>query len=374
MVYVVIPDDISNFNIYRIKDQVIVPGKDNTSGVEEILLTEDTEIKKSDLVKKTVLAFYTSCTSKPHRFQFIYIPEGYYKEDENGKRIPSVSTDKDQIINVKDCQYYCEINTPKAKGVYVQHDTFKQFYLPKDFGIVTFGEDYTSNNHDTTISVWYRGKRYGFAPNTVYISLLDRYCNEYIYEDTEYYGYIDNKYDSPAIIENFITNEDFQGTSGWYGTFDVATSTDKKKAEIESAYGDFTSASTNQPATFESVVKKLENGSFDPKVQYPTFLKFKMYEGSIILNSGMYDKRYKLEGGFSAGDEWQFSALILDKNGKDVTDQFTFALHEVRYDRNNLGYELVIPDPTNPLIPSIASIDASTKTATFNQSYTEAEL
>jgi hypothetical protein len=71
-----------------------------------------------------VLAFYTSCTSKPHRFQFIYIPGDYYKEDDNGKRVPSVSTDENQIINVKDCQYYCEINKPELDGEYIKSESF----------------------------------------------------------------------------------------------------------------------------------------------------------------------------------------------------------------------------------------------------------
>jgi hypothetical protein len=146
------------------------------------------------------LAFYTSCTSRPHRFQFIYIPEGYYKEDNNGKRTLSVSTDENQIINVKDCQYYCEINTPEAKDTYVQCDVFKQFYLPKDFNIIDFGEDGISNNHDTTISVWYRGYRYGFAQDAKYISALDRYCNIYYKNDEKYYGYVDNDYNSPTLL------------------------------------------------------------------------------------------------------------------------------------------------------------------------------
>jgi hypothetical protein len=106
LVYINIPDDTK---VYPITDQ-----SDLNAGV---IIEEPIRISNNGK-GWDVLAFYTSCTSKPHRFQFIYIPTGYRKE-ENGKFVPKVSTDENQIINVKDCQYYCEIDTPDADGVYI---------------------------------------------------------------------------------------------------------------------------------------------------------------------------------------------------------------------------------------------------------------
>ena len=361
LVYVVIPEDISKFNIYRIRDQAIIPGEDNTNGVEEILLTEDTEVKKSDLIGKTVLAFYTSCTSKPHRFQFIYIPEDYYKED-NGKRIPSVSTDENQIINVKDCQYYCEINTPEAKDAYIQHSAFKQFYLPKDFKLLDFGEDGISNNHDTIISVWYRGYRYGFAQEAKYIPALDRYCNIYKKNGEKYYGYVDNDYNSPTLLQNVITNTDFKGTTGWVGTYNGETKNAKSTygAIIEPVYGEF-----NDSNKFSSVVEQLSNGTYDSKKSYKSYLKVIFPEAKdgnqgILINTGFYDNRTSI-GEVDYNEEWYFEPTILDNYGQKIGnpyEAFDFKLREVAFNPQTGAYDLgkiwaeTVKDDNGEIIPN----------------------
>jgi hypothetical protein len=113
--------------------------------------------------------------------------------------------------------------------------------LPKNFTIVDFSEDGISNNHDTTISVWYRGHRYGFAQDAKYIPALDRYCNIYYKNDEKYYGFVDNDYKSPALLQNVITNTDFKGTTGWVGTYSGETDNAKNTygAIVESVYGEF---------------------------------------------------------------------------------------------------------------------------------------
>ena len=289
-----------------------------------------------------VLAFYTSCTSKPHRFQFIYIPTGYHKE-ENGKFVPKVSTDENQIINVKDCQYYCEINIPEAKEAYEQCDAFKQFYLPKGFNIVDFDEDGISNNHDTTISVWYRGKRYGFAQSAKYIPLLDRYCNEYTKGTTKYYGFVDNDYNSPALLQNVITNTDFKGTTGWVGTYFGSTPNAKANfgAEVETVYGRFNSNN------FSSVVDELSNGTYDDDSNdYSTYLKvvFPAYgstDKAILLNTGFYDNRTLIKQ-VDYDEKWYFNADIVDNTGKplDVFNDFDFKLREVSFNPTSGSYIL----------------------------------
>jgi hypothetical protein len=61
LVYVKLPADLSKLNIYHIKDQVAP----YTSGITEELLTDS---EKIDMQNATVLAFYSCCKNKPHRF------------------------------------------------------------------------------------------------------------------------------------------------------------------------------------------------------------------------------------------------------------------------------------------------------------------
>jgi hypothetical protein len=87
LVYVTIP---SGTKVYHITDQ------SNAALQNGISVDNGTTIPEGVIWE--VLAFYSSCTSKPHRFQFIYIPSGY--SNSKGK---SVSTDENHVINIKDC-------------------------------------------------------------------------------------------------------------------------------------------------------------------------------------------------------------------------------------------------------------------------------
>jgi hypothetical protein len=66
-----------------------------------------------------VLGFYSSCTSKPRRFQFIYSEAGYGE----GK----VKKNTDRVIEAPNCQYFVDLlpenykTTPEANT---------NFYLP----------------------------------------------------------------------------------------------------------------------------------------------------------------------------------------------------------------------------------------------------
>jgi hypothetical protein len=56
-------------------------------------------------------------------------------------------------------------------------------WLPEDFSIGDIGirEDTLDNTieKDSVLSSWYRGKRYGFAQETVYVPVLERYCQKF---------------------------------------------------------------------------------------------------------------------------------------------------------------------------------------------------
>lgn len=124
---------------------------------------------------KTVLAFYSSCKNKPHRFQFIYSDKGYNKI---GKKY-NISRKDDRTINEKDCQYYIDFDKPEEQ--YSVHNTTYDIYLPTGFvvsSIVGFDSN-NINDKDTVVSTWYRGARYGFAQQAVYVPLLERYCQKF---------------------------------------------------------------------------------------------------------------------------------------------------------------------------------------------------
>ena len=118
----------------------------------------------------TILAFYSSCKNKPHRFQFIYSSKGYNKTD-NGYAIDR--NDK-RVITEKDCQYYIDFDEPDTD--YSEHNTTYDLYLPADFKVI---EMVGSETTDTTISTWYRGARYGYAQQAEYVPLLERYCQKF---------------------------------------------------------------------------------------------------------------------------------------------------------------------------------------------------
>lgn len=129
-------------------------------------VTEEVDYLKKD---STVLAFYSSCANKPHRFQFIF------KRD-----LTNLAKDKDRNIVEKDCQYYIDFDDPKIS--YQEKDSTYGFYIPKGFKLKRVSED----GVESVLSSKYRGKRYGFAQQAEYIPVLDRYVN--IYESEEMYS------------------------------------------------------------------------------------------------------------------------------------------------------------------------------------------
>ena len=164
LVYVKLPGDLAD----NIKIKHIIDQTDMTRGVG----IED--VSTGALDGKVVLAFYSSCTNKPHRFQFIYSNKGYGKDDD-GKYL--ISRKEDRTIDEKDCQYYIDFDNPSTDySLTAQGDL--GLYLPNGWSEFTpTGED---GDVDSKLSSWYRGKRYGFAQQSEYIPVLDRYCNKYI--------------------------------------------------------------------------------------------------------------------------------------------------------------------------------------------------
>lgn len=128
---------------------------------EEVIFSQPTD---TNATRFTALAFYSSCTEQPYRFQFIKL-DNY----------ANVSTDENRVINVANCQYYYDVFA--AGKTYIK--TNEGFYLPTGWLVLNQGPDAIDNKNDTTVSNWYRGARYGFAQDAEYVPLLDRYCQKF---------------------------------------------------------------------------------------------------------------------------------------------------------------------------------------------------
>jgi hypothetical protein len=126
----------------------------------------------------------------------------------------NVSRDDERHINIANCQYYIEIDKPD-RGYHKSGD----YYVPLNWAVEIKGATGIDNKIDTTISSWYRGYRYGYAQQSKYIPLLERYCGLYEHNGEEVYGFSNNEYNSPTIMKNMVTNTEFKGTTGWTATY-----------------------------------------------------------------------------------------------------------------------------------------------------------
>jgi hypothetical protein len=225
-----------------------------------------TTIGNSGDSNKIILAFYSSCTNKPHRFQFIYLND-----------LTEITKDKDGKINNKDCQYYIEFE-PSAYTV-----KENVFFLPTGFSLHN-GNPLGHIYNDA------RAERYDFAHQTEYSPKLDRYIykyHKYVGENEEsleegesidndgfveymkedgtkerkiFYGYQDSEYFSPALVPNLITNTKFDSTTGWTGT-KIAGQTEK--CTVRNVYGHFLEA-TGGGYRFVDSADELLAGTFNP--------------------------------------------------------------------------------------------------------------
>ena len=294
-----------------------------------------------------ILGFYSACTNKPHRFQFIYLDD--YKKDK-------VKIDENRVIDEEDCHYYIDLDKPLSSSGYVKSS---DFWLPNGMqvDVRTGGLD----DVDSTISGWYRGKRYGYANTTIYIPLLNSYCTLYnkfdknskdyvreeipdingIYQPKKYYAYSDSEYNSPIFTQNIITNSDFKGTTGWTGTYFGTTPNMKSTVgtKVDCLYGYFNNFS------FSSVQEELKNGCFNDSKGYLSYLKVAFQPSvndniGILINSGFYDNRSIITN-IENGEEWIFQATVLNESGTEVRlDAFNVQLQEVEYNTQSGAYNL----------------------------------
>lgn len=245
----------------------------------------------------SVMGFYSSCRNKPYRFQFIYIPENetFTVNSEN------------RLLTNKDCQYF--IDLPTGSEYPTQADNEYGFYLPSSSNW-SFHYIHTPKD-DTTVSNKYRGGRYGYSQQAIYLPELERYVNKYIRNTPngveDWYGYEEVEYHSPETIVNHITNPKFDSTSGWIAG---KQKTAKEKPEVESLLGSF------ENDKFISFVDALGSQSVDLD-NMSAFLKvtFTSSNDQYLFNTGPSDNKY-LIGYMAEKEEWALKVEAFDPSGR----------------------------------------------------------
>ena len=295
LVYLKLPEDLTGYKITWLKDS-----DENflTEGVKEV-------IPQQDLTGKEILAFYSCCKNKPHRFQFIFL----------GEEKPNI--DEQRIILNKDCQYYIELS-PEHYKEEKEIDELEEnygFYLPE--GVVV-NKKKEASGLLSVISTLYRGARYGYAQKVKYVPLLDRYCQLYKNKEDNalYYGYVDNTYVSPTFITNLVSNTEFSNTAGWIG---ATKKQGHKKAQIENVFGQFyddTFISSNDIITQKVKISKsleefLGGSSAYLKVIFGD-------ENSLVINDGPYDQRNIIKN-LIVDEEYAFKIEAYTENNELVT-------------------------------------------------------
>lgn len=350
LIYLKVKSGTTITGVNQIKDQ---NPDDLVNGIES---TSANSIPEGSIV----LAFYSSCTSQPYRFQFIYKPntagvkdgKGVYGDSSNAVYGPALKRAEDRTILEENCQYYIDKPTYSKDGDY---------YLPSGFVRLTAGEIVSNLRGDSEISYWYKGDRYGFGQESVYSPVLDKYLQvytapssyqySYINKDNEsittsdYYGYIAPKTISPVLLQNFVTNSDIEGTSGWIGG---TTSSTGKRTEVEAVFGRF----DRTAGKFVSATEDMLNGTFSTNLAdkaYKSYLKVTFYDASgILLNSGPYDFRTSI-GNITKDDKWAYYCCVQKEDGTEafaferteeelaagLTNELSTFIQEVNYNTTN---------------------------------------
>ena len=267
----------------------------------------------------TALAFYSSCRTSPHRFQFIY-------------PIDDLTVENGKIIN-KNCQYYIEC----APEEYYLADQEYGFYLPQNFEVKATQQE---DNVATVISNKYRGNRYSFAQKQIYSPLLKRYLGEYVKttgsDAGTYYGYADIVYTAPSFVDNLVTNTEFKNISGWTA---AKLATDGEKPIIENVFGYF--SGTDDAKKFVNAIDILDNA--DDLKQCKPYMKLVLNDSngneSVVLNSGPYDKRTLIKE-IAVGDKYAFRVVCYTEDGQRVapSSSLRFSFGNYVYDPNSALY------------------------------------
>ena len=240
----------------------------------------------------TVLAFYSSCTSKPRRFQFIY-------SNTHGTVDSPYPKNSDRVITLADCQYYIDMSPDD----YEQVDG-TNFYLPKNWTIKTGISASTGDSNP--VSHLYRGARYNYGQCGRYHPGLDRYVTEWVDSvgNGDIFSYTKMEYKSPTFVKNYAVNSDLEhGSSGWYSE----DNSGKAKA-LSGVMGDFSGPN----GTFKSI-SDMELTEFANTTKLNNLKSYLKVDGQTFYNTGLTDNRNALD--FTPDDRLVVTGEFYDQYG-----------------------------------------------------------
>lgn len=278
----------------------------------------------------TILAFYSCCKDKPHRFQFIWVPDGQYCCDDK------------RVLTNKDCQCFIDYISPETD--YISAGGAYQFSIPRDFVLNDPGANslsVTINSVNKTdekiVSVYLRGKRYVFAHKTHFVTLLNRYMNLYNKDGIEYYGYVDSDYFAPTLITNLIDNTEFLSTSGWT----AARRSNEEKPTVEVSYGRWDNSVFTDIQT-DWLNGIYENSSRKSRLKIAAGAKDSISKSGLLINNGFYANRTTIKN-ITPNQQFILRVKLLDSLGEPVRNPmecFQVGLYNTIYNTNSGNYNI----------------------------------
>lgn len=221
----------------------------------------------------TIYGFYSCCSAREDRFQFIYM---------NGA---DIQVDSERVI-LNGQQYYID-------NVQYSDNTAYSVGVP----------NFCNNN---PILDNYRGAKFVFTQVSKRDRLLDRIVKKYTKNNETYWGYVDTQYVSPNIITDYVSNgSEIKTTSGWRAGILGNDATVKPDLDA---------------VTFPSIpdlINSIPPQSLAGKT-YTPYLKlgFKGSNG-IIVNSGFTDSK-KLVKDIALGEKFVCYLNTGVKNGSQL--------------------------------------------------------
>ena len=258
-----------------------------------------------------VLAFYSSCSGKPRRFQYIHIPgkgnqhNGIYATGE-GEYV----LDADNYIINDNCQYFIDMEELTYEE-YKPANESTGIYLPNGFSFVK-------------IITKYQAKRYVFSQKTAYYAPLDIYVDvvKKADSDKEYYHYKKSEYFAPTFITNLISNNNFTEKSGWTGncfhnTNDPEAMPKDMDAKVE--------AKTDPDLYAEFGTGNFTSATYTPylKIQAPPFDGTTYDEKYVpmVVEDSFHSNRTKIEN-LTDGDQYVFAWRLKGEEEANQTKLF----------------------------------------------------
>lgn len=277
-----------------------------------------TDVKAEIPAGSKIYGFYSSCTTQPYRFQFIYVDGTITKDD-------------DRIIITKDCQYYIDGLTYSGGS--------DGYYIPKG---MTRGP----------VSQEYRGRRYVYSPKYTYSPLLKDYLDIYTKGGEQFGIRKQIEYKAPIMINDYATNgKNFKSTSGWRPCYIKDGSQSSKPSGIHTI--ELKALDSNDNDIYNQILagQTIVEANYTPTLvlnspgtsttQYlPAFVNSCLYDNRGKLKSLVNGKQYVVEitcSGFTTEPKWDLSSRAYNSEGDYYEDSGAKTLTNYKGQTNITG-------------------------------------